>query len=814
MGGFAPLTDTSTGRASSWNATDGSAHVKTANINTKFRETFEAWPSAVWAETKASGDIVTVDGNALGASYIVISKDPWGQGTETYIDTAASFRMPVELAVGLHASQVAWGVDLSVEMIDREFIESAPDLEIASITQATTTLTIETVLPHGLSVGKRIGVRGCSNAVANYPSLVIASITSPTIFTCTGGPNSTIPSQTITNPAGAKGFVYFRPALSSSRNGTSLHIESATATQGFFYARAAAGDALPFASGSGNALNARQAVTVGTTASVALAATTPYTYSWTPTNEYRLTLFADRLQWSDALVDSLAASTNRVLRTQVVPNPAKEYFLRLKARNEPSLTVPVAEIVSVSKAGATTATVITDRPHGLVTGDLVFGYGVRDIGTGFYPALSTAAAVTVVDATTFTVVWGTAATNTSYGGFIAKVNAACPLPGAVTISVQSAVKTTLADGQHQIVLVGSATWAGAAIGDYVNLVGVRNAVDGTSLGIDGAWKVANLATTNLTLVNIPGASPTVADFALVNCGGGVIRRTDLRVSYVRLLDFERQRVELLPRPTGDIAAAVPVNMLAGVITSGTVAAAGTVAVDSAIGNPITAGLRASNANITAMSAAGDSVGWLGTMIGAGIVKTYSLPEADWQTPANVGGISNTATALQVKEAAGTGIRNYVTSLALMSEALTNATDLRIREPDLTCSSQTIASNTLTVSATHNLAIGDAVVFTASTVTGISTGVTYYVLTVPATTTITLSATRGGSTLAISGTGVTATFHKVLWMTRIPSAGLLEVRSISFPTPLRGSVNTALQIQTATASGAGAVYAAIQGYTAP
>lgn len=555
-------------------------HATTGNITAKFRETFEAWPSDEWAETKVGGDIVTVDGNALGASYLVISKDPWGQGTETFIDTVDSFTMPVEMAVGLHASQQAWGQDISVELLDRDFIAVVPDLEIASITQATTTLTVETLLPHNLAVGKRIGIRGCSNAVANYPSLVVASITSPTIFTCTGGPNSTIPSQTITNPAGAKGFVYFRPALSSSRNGTSMHFENATATLGFFYARAAAGDALPFASGSGNALNARQAVTVGTTASVALAATTPYTYSWTPTNEFRLSLFADRLQWSDALVDSLAASSNRVLRTQVVPNPVKNYFLRIKARNEPSLTVPVAEIVSVSKAGATTATVVCDRPHGLATGDLVFGYGVRDVGTGFYPALSTAAAATVVNDTTFTVVWGTAATNTSYGGFVAKVNAACPLPGAITMSVQSAVKTTLADGQHQIVLVGSANWAGAAIGDYVSLVGVRNNVDGASLGIDGAWKVANISTTSLTLVNIPGASPTVVDFALTNCGGGVIKRTDVRVSYVRLLDFERQRVELLPRPSGDIAAAIPT-----VPQGGTIATVSTVTALTTAGTP-------------------------------------------------------------------------------------------------------------------------------------------------------------------------------------------------------------------------------------
>jgi len=787
--------------------------VESQNITAKFRETFGTWPSAEWVETKAAGDIVTVDGNAMGASYLTISMDPLSADTETYVDTVQSFSMPIELAVGLHASQQAWGQDLSVELIDRQFIAETPaDLAISSITQTTTVLTVDTVLPHNLAVGKRIGIRGCSNAIVNYPSLVIATVTSPTQFTVTGGPNSTIPSQTVTNPTGNKGFVYFRPALSSSRNGTSMHLENATVTQGFFYARASAGDSLPFASGSGNALTARQATTTGTTASVALAAA-PYTYAFVPTNEYRLTLMADRLQWSDALVDSLTAATNRVLRTQVVPNPAKDYFLRIKARSEPSLTVPVGQIVTVSKAGSTNATVTMDRPHGLVTGDLVVGYGSRETASTFYPALTTAAAVTVLTDTTFTVSWGTSGTTTSYGGFISKVNAACPQPGAVTMAVQSAVKTTLADGQHQVVLVGSATWAGVVIGDYVNLVGVRDTVTGATIGIDGAWRVANLSTTNLTLVNIPGYSPVVADFALINCGGGVIKRTDLRISYVRLFDFERLRVEMLPRPTGDIAGAAPVsvqNVPAVTMTSTTIA--GTVAVDAAIGSPVTAGLRASNANIAAMSAAGDNVALLGTMIGVQVVRPYSLPEADWVTPAPVGGIVNTTTSFQVRESAGAGIRNYVTSIDLVSEALTNATDFRIREPDLTAASQTIASNTLTT-GTHGLAIGDAVVATASGVTGLTVGVTYFVLTVPAATTMTLSATRGGSTLAISGTSVTATLHKVLWQTRIPTTGMVPLQ-IVFPTPLRGSIATAVLLQTATASGAGAVYANVQGHSAP
>lgn len=638
--------------------TPGTAYhrVNTRNINSRFRETFESWPSDEWIEQKASGDLVFVDGNAVGASHLVISKDPFGQGTDSYVDTVASFSMPTELAVGAHMSQNHWGHDASIEFIDREFLTDGNEIEILALAQTATVLTVDTVLPHGLAPGKRIGIYGCSDARYNYPSVVVASVTSPTQFTVTGGPNGAFSAQPVlTNPAGAKGFVYFRPAMSLSRNGTSLHFEFPSATIGGFYTRASAGDALPFASGSGNSLLARQGVTIGSTASVALAGALPYTYSLTATNEYRLTLFSDKVQWSDIPIDSLASSSNRVVRTQVVPNPAKSYFLRLKLNAQKSVTIPGARISTVTKTASTTATVTTVEPHGLETGDLVFGYGVRAFAAAEFPALTTAVAITKVNDTQFTVTWGSSGTVTSTGGYIAKANAGCPVPGAVSQSIQSAVKTTLADGQHQITLVGSASWSGVSISDVVNLYGVTD-TSGVSLGVDGVWKVANVSTTTLVLVNVADVTPVVADFALVNAAGAVIRRTDFRVSYVRLLDFERQRVELLPRPASDASSAIPVIQQGTMAVTGSVA--GTVAVDTAIGNPVTAGLRASNANITAMSASGDSVAWLGTMIGAGVVKPYCLQEALWDLT-----LSLTATTpTDIKAAAAAGLKNHIVSI--------------------------------------------------------------------------------------------------------------------------------------------------------
>lgn len=822
MSGFAPLIDSDTKRSSQWLATAGAAHVVSANLVNKFRDAFEVYapntPDGNWLETKASGDLAFVDGNAVAASYLVVSKDPWGAGTETILDSNLTFTLPVEVAVGLSMSQRTLGQEFSMEVVDVfGALPDVADTAIAAISQTTTTLTVDTVTDHGLSVGKSIGIYGCSNPIANYPALVVASVPTPRQFTCTAGPGGTIPSQTITNPAGAKGSVYFRERLGRARNGLSQIFENTTVTNASLYIRSESGDALPSGTVAGS-----HAVTVGTTAPVQLV-NSAYQYAFAPTTEYRLFVQADRVQWADSAVDAVAQTTSRLLRTQVCPDTSATYKLRFRATNDKGLTVPVAQIVTAVKTGTTTATITTDRPHGLTANDVVVVYGIRDQAAASFPNLATATAVaSVIDATNFTIVIGTASTVTSYGGYVARVQGGNLMSslGAVAQVAQSATLSTLTDGTRQLVLVGSAAWAAPAttIGDLVELVGVRDNTTGATLNLDGPWKIANVATTNLTLVlPFTGQRTLPADFGTTNCGGGVIRRTDLRLSFVRVFDYERERVEMLARPAGDMAAAVPVVLQGGVATTvstvSTVTAltGGGAAEDAAAGaNPVTVGGVVRTAVAPTTLVAGDAARVTMTASAAAVVQPFSIPEVSWQTPAIVGGLVNTATPLQIKEAAGALLRNYVASIDLYSEALTNATDLRIREPDLTCASQTIATNILTVSATHNLVVGDAVIFTASTVTGISTGVTYYVLTVPAATTITLSATRGGSTLAISGTGVTATFHKVLWMTRIPTTGMTP-RYVAFPVPLRGSINTILQLQTATASGTGAVYANTQGF---
>lgn len=590
--------------------------VETGNIDNKFREAAEAYDpvgGGRWTQTLASGDIIVPDGNAAAASYLVISKDPLSVG-ESRIESIPTWEMPFEMAIGLSLSQRTLGQEFAVEFVSTEAPLSTPaDLTIASISQATTTLSVATSAAHNLRPGMRIGIRDCADSRMNYPALVVASTPTPLTFTATAGPGGNIPSLT----AGpfTSGAVFFRSAMGLAPNGTSMIFENATATNASFYVRSEAGDVLPSGTIIGN-----HSATILSTASVQ-AINAALTYAFQPTNEFRLSQFIDGIQWSDVPIDSLAAANNRYKRTQVVPDIAATYRARIRATNNPSLSRPVAQIVSATKTGTTTATIVTATPHGLTTADQIVIYGIRDQAAASFPNLVAATAVaSVVDATTFTVVIGTASTVTSYGGYVARINGGNLMSalGAIAQVVQSVARTA-----NILTIVGSAAWAGLLIGDYINLVGVRDNVSGATLGVDGPYRVRDIQTTSLFLEPI-GTAPTGTDITTTNCGGAVIKRTDMRISFIRAMDFERQRVEMLPRPSGDISAAASVNVqnvpavtvnsgtittVTGVTTVSTLSAltGGGAAEDAAAGaNPVTVGGVVRTAAAPATLVAGDA----------------------------------------------------------------------------------------------------------------------------------------------------------------------------------------------------------------
>jgi hypothetical protein len=678
--------------------------IKATNVVSKIRDAFETFDvTDRWAVDSAGDAIIALGGNALSASYLEISLDPLAVGGETVIRTRETIGMPFELTAGLSLSQRSDGQLLVMETAstdtDPGVIPLTPPtpLTISAIQQAASVLTVTTTAAHGLLPGMRVQIYGVSDSRFNYGPLVVATIPSTTQFTATAGPFGTIAS--VTAGPFASGNVLRIDALGSRRNGSAITFENTTVTNASFFGRSEGGSALPSGTAVGN-----HSITVGTTAPIALA-TAANTYAWSPTNSYSLLQQIEALTWFDALVDGSAAlPTLRYKRGQVVPNPIRQYETRFRAQNLLSMTRPVAQIVSAVKTGTTTATITTDVPHGLTTADQILIYGVRDQAATAFPNLTVATAVaSTPTTTTFTVVIGTAATVTSYGGFVARMQAGRAIPGVSPQVVQSVTRTS-----NVLTVVGNATWTGAAIGDLVNLVGVRDNATGASLGVDGAYRVRDLVTTTLTLepiVNYLGTtvSPTGTNIGLTNCGGGLIRRTDLRVHFVRMIERERIFIES-PFARNDQSLAAPVAVtnsvavtatnlstnlaqVAGTTTvtggvAGMLAVGGNIAEDTAAtSNPVIVGGVVRTALPASTNIAGDAIRATFSTSGQLVTKEFSPPDLDFVTNQTI--TTNTQTA--IRAAQGATVRQNITQITYQNTNAT-ATLVTIQE----------ASNTLIV----------------------------------------------------------------------------------------------------------------------
>jgi len=129
-------------------------------------------------------------------------------------------------------------------------------------------------------------------------------------------------------------------------------------------------------------------------------------------------------------------------------------------------------------------------------------------------------------------------------------------------------------------------------------------------------------------------------------------------------------MNLLPTPT-----------LISQINTVSIVSGGSVAEDAATSvNPLIAGgvVRAA-ATPPITFVAGDAARMTMTSAGLLTVMPFTTPEAGWTYAAAAAGIVNTTTAVTVKTAAGASLRNYITNIQVMSEALTTATELAIRD---------------------------------------------------------------------------------------------------------------------------------------
>jgi hypothetical protein len=532
---------------------DGSFTLVTNSSNSpsKFRDTFGTLDATKWTTRQTgSGDILQIDGNAAGSSYLVFSKDPLTAGTETILDTVTTFVSPVRIGFGASISQRILGQEFSVEMIstDESSLTTLPALTISTTTQTTTTLSVTTTTAHGLLPGMRVSISGVPDSRLNYPCLTIATTPSATSFTATAQPGATIPS--VTSGPFVVGTVTPVDPVSYSRNAVSFLFDSTSATNASYFVRADGGTVVP----SGT-INGSQTVSVGTTTATQAVNTTA-AYAFVPATQYEIITQLEQVSWQSMAVDSASATPAMFKRTQAQPGSGHTYKLRVRAKNHVAMPIPVAQVVSAAKTGTTTTTITTDVAHGLTTSDFVTVVGIRD-QTNFAALTTPTVVASVVNSTTFTVVLGISATATSFGGVVHRANGSA-VGGLISQSLQS-----IARASNVVTVIGSATWTGLSIGEYVNLVGVRDNSTGATLSLDGPYRVRDLATTTLVLEPI-GTAPTGVDVGSVNCGGAVVKRTDFRMHFARVMEFSRQIIESyggLARP--DQNAAEPVQVTNG-----------------------------------------------------------------------------------------------------------------------------------------------------------------------------------------------------------------------------------------------------------
>ena len=95
-------------------------------------------------------------------------------------------------------------------------------------------------------------------------------------------------------------------------------------------------------------------------------------------------------------------------------------------------------------------------------------------------------------------------------------------------------------------------------------------------------------------------------------------------------------------------------------------------------SPLAIGLECRTSSKTSVSNA-TLVRPIATTDGRQIVRLDSIPENEWSYVAASGGITNTTTAVPLAGGAGSGVRNYITSLQVSSDTLGTATEVVIQD---------------------------------------------------------------------------------------------------------------------------------------
>lgn len=481
------------------------------------------------------GDFINTSRSSNGQQFLEISIDPLSVGeAQTTVEFNRPVRFPLYAEIEASLSQKTYGDYAVMEITDKVSRDVEPtEYNIVSISQSTTTLTVTLDSPFDGWLGSWVDVYGLADSRFNYTNAAIATMSlDKKTLTITTRDEATIPSLTVT-PNSTGGKLKRQAKLQNARNAVGIRFTGLSHTTAAFMSR--------FDSGSikeAGTLTGARLATNGSTAPTYISGANGQV-EIKPSSKYRIEVEPEIITFMDKSIDSATSVYSvRQAFTAVKPSSDIDYYIRFRAVSPRSISRPVAKIVSAVKATAsTTATITTDVPHGLNVDSWVTIYGINN-QTVFANLTAATKVASIVSATVFTIVIGTATIATSYGGYVSLCNGGVTQPGAIAQVVQSVA----VDDNGFVTLIGTGTWAGlGGVGEYVNLLGIRNSTNGADLGVDGVYRVSNFATNKLVLEpvkNLNGTrainglgqnlSPTVGVIPTTNAGGAVLLRTTLR----------------------------------------------------------------------------------------------------------------------------------------------------------------------------------------------------------------------------------------------------------------------------------------------
>ena len=253
----------------------------------------------------------------------------------------------------------------------------------------------------------------------------------------------------------------------------------------------------------------------------------------------------------------------------------------------------------------------------------------------------------------------------------------------------------------------------------------------------------------------------------------------------------------------------------GTITAVTTLANGQTAHSAAsTGSPLRAAGRVAPTSIATVDAtlvAGDAADVPSTTGNQVIMKQFSTAELDYNF--NFSTVASTTTVQPFVPASGTAsVRNYISQLAISTDALGAGGVAWILDGALTVSSIAITTGLCTTSTSHDLKIGDAVVFTALAAgTGVSTNTVYYVTSVGSATTFNFALTIGGSNVVPSVAYTGTTVYRILYQQHFRATGIPQTVMINFATPIRGIANMITNFLIPTTMTSGTIYITSNGY---